>query len=55
MVSVVLGLAVGGNPSTDWMEGTIAVLGIALVTTVGDFQKERQFRALNAVNENELV
>ncbi|KAK1936925.1 Calcium-transporting ATPase 2 [Phytophthora citrophthora] len=40
------------------MEGTcvlIAVLAIALVTAVGDFQKERQFRALNAVNENELV
>eukprot|EP00644_Phytophthora_capsici_P007771 jgi/Phyca11/126140/e_gw1.61.140.1 len=58
VVSVALGLAVGGNPSTDWMEGTcvlIAVLAIALVTAVGDFQKERQFRALNAVNENELV
>eukprot|EP00644_Phytophthora_capsici_P006246 jgi/Phyca11/549419/estExt2_Genewise1Plus.C_PHYCAscaffold_320235 len=58
VVAVALGMAVGGNPSTDWMEGTcvlIAVLAIALVTAVGDFQKERQFRALNAVNENELV
>ncbi|RLN31601.1 hypothetical protein BBO99_00009192 [Phytophthora kernoviae] len=58
VVAVALGMAVGGNPSTDWMEGTcvlIAVLAIALVTTIGDFQKERQFRALNAVNENELV
>ncbi|RLN49136.1 hypothetical protein BBJ29_009600 [Phytophthora kernoviae] len=58
VVAVALGMAVGGNPSTDWMEGTcvlIAVLAIALVTAIGYFQKERQFRALNAVNENELV
>ncbi|RLN96730.1 hypothetical protein BBJ28_00015893 [Nothophytophthora sp. Chile5] len=58
VVAVALGLAVGGDPSTDWMEGAcvlFAVLAIALVTAVGDFQKERQFRALNAVNENELV
>ncbi|POM65685.1 Calcium-translocating P-type ATPase, PMCA-type, partial [Phytophthora palmivora] len=58
VVAIALGMAVGGNPSTDWMEGTcvlIAVLAIALVTAVGDFQKERQFRAHNAVNENELV
>ncbi|KAG6614297.1 calcium-translocating P-type ATPase, PMCA-type [Phytophthora cinnamomi] len=58
VVAVALGMTVGGNPRTDWMEGTcvlIAVLAIALVTAVGDFQKERQFRALNAVNENELV
>ncbi|ETO77229.1 calcium-translocating P-type ATPase, PMCA-type [Phytophthora nicotianae P1976] len=39
IVAIALGMAVGGNPSTDWMEG----------------HKERQFRALNAVNENELV
>ncbi|KAE9336471.1 hypothetical protein PF008_g13004 [Phytophthora fragariae] len=49
VVAVALGMAVGGHPSTDWMEGTcvlIAVLAIAIaiaiVTAVGDFQKERQ-------------
>ncbi|KAF1786714.1 P-type ATPase, A domain [Phytophthora cactorum] len=58
IVAIALGMAVGGNPSTNWMEGTcvlITVLAISRVTVVGDFQKERQFRALNAVNENELV
>ncbi|KAG3239536.1 hypothetical protein PI124_g15535 [Phytophthora idaei] len=58
IVAIALGMTVGGNPSTNWMEGTcvlIAVLAISRVTVVGDFQKERQFRALNAVNENELL
>lgn len=56
--SAVLGLTVGGNPSTDWIEGfcvLVCVLVIALVAAVSDLQKEKQFRALNAVSENEEI
>ncbi|KAE9023972.1 hypothetical protein PR003_g11599 [Phytophthora rubi] len=43
VVAVALGMAVGGHPSTDWMEGTCVLIAVlAIVTAVGDFQKERQ-------------
>ncbi|TYZ61116.1 hypothetical protein PybrP1_005092 [[Pythium] brassicae (nom. inval.)] len=58
LVSLALGVGVGENPDKDWMEGAcvlVAVLVIALVSALTDAQKEKQFRALNAVNDNERV
>ncbi|EQC30590.1 hypothetical protein SDRG_11646 [Saprolegnia diclina VS20] len=50
----------GGDdePNTAWIEGVsilFAVLIVTLVTAVNDYQKEKQFRALNAVKEDEKI
>lgn len=58
IVSLALGVGVGEHPEKDWMEGAcvlVAVLVIALVSALTDAQKEKQFRVLNAVNDNEKV
>ncbi|KAJ6231027.1 cation transporting atpase [Anaeramoeba flamelloides] len=54
VVSLALGIFVEDN-SGGWIEGTailIAVLIVSLVTAINDYQKEKQFRALNGVKEN---
>ncbi|OQR89508.1 P-type ATPase (P-ATPase) Superfamily, partial [Thraustotheca clavata] len=62
LISVVLGLTVEkpkeGETNTSWIEGAsimLAVLIVTMVTAVNDYQKEKQFRALNAVKEDEKI
>ncbi|EQC30589.1 hypothetical protein SDRG_11645 [Saprolegnia diclina VS20] len=62
LISIVLGLTVEkpkeGEPNTAWIEGAsimLAVLIVTTVTAVNDYQKEKQFRALNAVKEDEKI
>ncbi|KDO33671.1 calcium-translocating P-type ATPase [Saprolegnia parasitica CBS 223.65] len=46
------------EPNTAWIEGVsilFAVLIVTLVTAINDYQKEKQFRALNAVKEDEKI
>lgn len=48
----------GKHQSTDWIQGACIVLAVVVITFVkalNDFQKEQQFRALNAVKDNERV
>ncbi|RHY14175.1 hypothetical protein DYB36_001682 [Aphanomyces astaci] len=50
----------GGHDDTDstWIEGAsilFAVLIVTFVTAINDYQKEQQFRALNAVKEDEKI
>jgi len=56
MVAAVVSLAVGmyDDPATGYIEGVAiltAVLVVALVTAVNDYEKERQFRVLSAAND----
>ncbi|KAJ0389127.1 hypothetical protein ATCC90586_011773 [Pythium insidiosum] len=49
--SIILSVTVGDHPETGWIEGTciiFAVLVVMFVTAINDYQKEKQFRALNA-------
>ncbi|RQM20484.1 hypothetical protein B5M09_011530 [Aphanomyces astaci] len=51
-------LAGGGDPSVAWIEGAsiiVAVLIVVFVTAINDYQKEKQFRALNAIKEDEKI
>lgn len=52
---VSLGVEMAAHPETGWVDGTaifIAVNIVALVTAINDFDKEKQFRRLNDVNDN---
>lgn len=45
-------------PGVKWVEGVAIIVAVSLVVIVGsvnDFQKERQFRNLNAKKEDRLV
>lgn len=57
-ISVVLSSTVGDHQDTGWIEGT-CILGtvfiVTLVAALNDYQKERQFQALNAVKEDEKI
>ncbi|OQS00711.1 P-type ATPase (P-ATPase) Superfamily [Achlya hypogyna] len=59
LISLVLGLAVPGeHGTTEWIEGASilgAVLLVITVTAVNDYQKEKQFAALNAIKEDETI
>ncbi|CAK4641525.1 unnamed protein product [Aphanomyces euteiches] len=58
LVSLVLGLTIGHDTSVDWIEGASILLAVFIVTSVAalnDYQKEKQFRALNAVKEDEKI
>jgi magnesium-transporting ATPase (P-type) len=53
-------LDANGNPEPDvrWVEGVAIIVAIVLVVTVGsvnDYQKEKQFRKLNAKKEDRDV
>ncbi|CAK4083021.1 unnamed protein product [Aphanomyces euteiches] len=57
LVSLILGLTMEGE-SAEWIEGTsilFAVLLVITVSAVNDYQKERQFAALNAVKDDERI
>lgn len=57
-ISLVVGLAFEDDKATGWIEGA-AILGavgvVVLVSSINDYQKERQFRKLNAVKEDSKV
>lgn len=58
IISLILGLTVDHDPSTGWIEGAsilVAVLIVTLVTAGNDYKKEKQFRALNAIKEDEMI
>ncbi len=59
IVSAVVSLAVGvyENPATGWIEGAailFAVFLVAIVTATNNYNKEAQFRKLNAI-KNDIV
>ncbi|KAG2502588.1 hypothetical protein JM16_009563, partial [Phytophthora kernoviae] len=57
-ISIVLASTVGDHKDTGWLEGAciiLAVVVVTLVTATNDYQKEAQFRALNAVKEDEKI
>ncbi|KAF4323162.1 hypothetical protein BBO99_00003440 [Phytophthora kernoviae] len=57
-ISIILSSTVGDHPETGWVEGAciiLAVVVVTLVTAVNDYQKEAQFRELNAVKEDEKI
>ena len=56
VLSLVLGLAVEGGDA--WVEGAAimaAVTVVVLVTAGNNYQKEKQFRELNKINEDTTV
>lgn len=58
VISLILGLTVDHDPSTGWIEGATILVAVTLVTVVtaaNDYKKEQQFRALNAVKEDEKI
>ncbi|TYZ59418.1 hypothetical protein PybrP1_001039 [[Pythium] brassicae (nom. inval.)] len=58
IISVILAVTVGDHPDTGWIEGAciiFAVFVVTFVTAINDYQKERQFRSLNAVKEDEKI
>ncbi|KDO17514.1 hypothetical protein SPRG_17017, partial [Saprolegnia parasitica CBS 223.65] len=59
-VSTILGFTVPheGGTGSDWVEGASilgAVLLVITVSAVNDYQKEKQFAALNAIKEDEKI
>ncbi|KAH9110662.1 hypothetical protein AeMF1_014609, partial [Aphanomyces euteiches] len=53
-----LRILAGSDSGTAWIEGAsiiFAVLIVVFVTAINDYQKEKQFRALNAVKEDEKI
>eukprot|EP01134_Creolimax_fragrantissima_P006167 CFRG6167T1 len=58
VISLVVGLTVEEDKSIAWIEGA-SILGVVaivvVVASVNDFQKEKQFRELNSVKEDEKV
>ncbi|CAH0521012.1 unnamed protein product [Peronospora belbahrii] len=57
-ISIILSSTVGDHPETGWVEGAciiLAVVVVTIVTAMNDYQKEAQFRALNAIKEDEKI
>ena len=55
IISIVLGLLFEEEKTVAWIEGVAILFSaviVTLVTATNDFQKEKQFRALNAIVEN---
>ena len=51
VISFIFGLTLGAEKDTDWIEGVaimVAVIAVVVVTAVNDYQKDRQFQALQA-------
>ncbi|GMF49407.1 unnamed protein product [Phytophthora fragariaefolia] len=56
--SIILSSTIGDHKETGWVEGAciiLAVVVVTLVTAVNDYQKEQQFRSLNAVKDDEKI
>ena len=50
-VQIVLGLVLGKNPATDWIDGAsviIAVLVVTIISSITNYRKELKFHELNA-------
>jgi Ca2+ transporting ATPase len=57
LMSLILGVTVAHDPN-EWIEGASilgAVLLVTSVSAINDYQKEKQFAALNAVKEDEKI
>eukprot|EP01126_Amoeba_proteus_P006107 TRINITY_DN12117_c0_g1_i3.p1 TRINITY_DN12117_c0_g1~~TRINITY_DN12117_c0_g1_i3.p1 ORF type:complete len:1028 (-),score=226.41 TRINITY_DN12117_c0_g1_i3:124-3207(-) len=57
IVSIVLGVTVE-DPSTGWIEGTaifFAAIAVSTVTAGNDYNKDKQFKKLSAINSNKQV
>ncbi|DAZ99872.1 TPA: hypothetical protein N0F65_008615 [Lagenidium giganteum] len=58
IISIVLSSTVGDHKDTGWIEGTCIIFAVVLVTfvtAINDYQKEKQFRSLNAIKEDEKI
>ncbi|TMW66754.1 hypothetical protein Poli38472_014066 [Pythium oligandrum] len=58
VISIILSSTVGDHKDTGWIEGAciiFAVFVVTFVTAVNDYQKEKQFRSLNAVKDDEKI
>ncbi|TMW63595.1 hypothetical protein Poli38472_002536 [Pythium oligandrum] len=58
VISIILSSTVGDHKDTGWIEGAciiFAVFIVTVVTAVNDYQKEKQFRSLNAVKDDEKI
>ncbi|OQR89406.1 P-type ATPase (P-ATPase) Superfamily, partial [Thraustotheca clavata] len=69
VLSLIFGFTVGppdntprrlssGDPATAWIEGFAILLAVAIVTmvtAVNNYQKDKQFRALSAIKEDEKI
>lgn len=61
IVCAIISISIGLKfecPKTGWIEGAailFAVVVVVLVSAVNDYQKEKQFRALNEVNDSRNV
>ena len=54
VIQIVLGMALGKNPSTDWIDGAsviIAVLVVTIISSITNYKKELKFHELNAVQK----
>jgi P-type Ca2+ transporter type 2B len=57
-ISIVLTSTVGDHKDTGWIEGTCIIFAVFIVTVVAavnDYQKEKQFRALNSIKDDESI
>jgi len=58
VISIVLTSTVGDHKDTGWIEGTCIIFAVFIVTVVAavnDYQKEKQFRALNSIKDDETI
>ncbi|GLE01158.1 hypothetical protein PINS_up009988 [Pythium insidiosum] len=58
ILSIILAVTIGNHPDTGWIEGAciiFAVFVVTFVTAINDYQKEQQFRSLNAVKDDEKI
>ena len=55
IVQIVLGIAFGQNPKTDWIDGfsiVIAIVVVVLVGSITNYKKELKFHELNDIQKN---
>ena len=58
IVQIVLGIALGEDPSKDWIDGLsiiIAVLVVTLVGSITNYQKEQKFHELNTIQNEGTI
>ena len=55
IVQIVLGIAFGQNPKTDWIDGfsiVVAIVVVVLVGSITNYKKELKFHELNDIQKN---
>ncbi|XP_063933909.1 plasma membrane calcium-transporting ATPase 3-like isoform X3 [Zophobas morio] len=58
ILSLILGLTIEKDKTVGWIEGAsilVAVLIVVLISSLNDFQKEKQFRELSAIKDDVIV